>query len=203
MSFDINQFKQSGLVYQGARPSKFNVLFNAPPGLTTGLNSASIEKFTFTCHSASLPESTLGEIEVAYFGRKIKEPGDRTFSDWDVSIYNDEDFGVRSMFESWSNAINALQSNIATTSGSQEDFKTDLLVQQFSKDGEIIRSYAIIGAFPLTVGKINLSWDTQNTIEEFDVSFAYDYWLPVVETSTKIAGGTNPYLSAATVVVPN
>jgi hypothetical protein len=107
------------------------------------------------------------------------------------------------MFESWSNAINALQSNIATTSGSQEDFKTDLLVQQFSKDGEIIRSYSIIGAFPLTVGKINLSWDTQNTIEEFDVSFAYDYWLPVVETSTKIAGGTNPYLGAATVVVPN
>lgn len=195
MAFDINDFKTNGLVYSGARPSKFNVLFNIPVGLS--LDAASVKKFTFTCHSASLPESTLGEIEVSYFGRKIKKPGDRTFTDWDVSVYNDEDFGVRSMFEKWSNAINTMQSNIMEPNLSNEAYKTDLTVQQFSKDGEIIRSYSIIGAFPLSIGKINLSWDTQNTIEEFDVAFAYDYWLPLVEASTKIAGGQNSYASDA------
>lgn len=201
MSFDINEFKQNGLVYSGARPSKFNVLFNVPAGVS--IDSASVQKFTFTCHSASLPESTLGEIEVSYFGRKIKKPGDRTFTDWDVSVYNDEDFGVRSMFETWSNAINSLQSNVMESNLSNEDYKTNLVVQQFAKDGEIIRAYTIVGAFPLSIGKIALNWDTTNTIEEFDVSFAYDYWLPLVESSSKIAGGTNSYLSNATSGAPS
>lgn len=213
MAFDINEFKQNGLVYSGARPSKFNVILTAPPGVS--LDTASQKKFTFTCHSASLPESALSEIEVSYFGRKIKKPGDRTFSDWDVSVYNDEDFGVRSLFEAWSNAINSMQSNImqsglstatsVNASGSavyNEAYKTDLVVQQFSKDGEVIRSYNIIGAWPMTIGKINLNWDAANSIEEFDVSFAYDYWLPITESSSKTAGGSNPYLGQATSGAP-
>jgi hypothetical protein len=63
-------------------------------------------------------------------------------------------------------------------------------VLQYGKDGELIRQYDIIGAFPTTVSDIQLDWDTTNQIETFTVTFAYDYWLPAEEN-------TNAYLSDA------
>ena len=70
--------------------------------------------------------SSVGEFEVPYFGRKIKIAGDRTFADWQVNIMNDEDFGVRSMFETWSNALNRHVSNVRYPVLSREGYKADL-----------------------------------------------------------------------------
>jgi hypothetical protein len=66
-------------------------------------------------------------------------------------------------------------------------------VIQYGKDGSVLREYEIIGAFPTTIDAIDLNWDSQNQIESFNVSFAYDYWVPLVEISGKIAGGINQY----------
>jgi len=191
MPFNINTFKQYGLVYGGARPSLFNVRLSVPQGI--GIDSVSVQKFEFVCRTAELPASSVGEFEVPYFGRKIKIAGDRTFADWQVNVMNDEDFGVRSMFETWSNALNRMVSNVRDPVLAREGYKTDLEVIQYSKDGDIIRSYSIVGAFPTEIGAISLDWDTQNTIENFPVTFAYDYWVPNIESSGKKAGGVNLY----------
>ena len=106
---------------------------------------------------------------------------------------NDEDFSVRAMFEAWSNALNRHVSNIRDPNISTENYKVDMTVNQYSKDGNIIRSYVLIGAFPTLIGAIALNWDTANQIEEFNVTFAYDYWVPGVERSNKKAGGVNVY----------
>jgi hypothetical protein len=191
MPFNINSFKQNGLVYGGARPSLFSVNLSVPS--TIGIDIVSVDKFRFLCRSAELPESTVAPIEIPYFGRKIKVAGDRTFGDWSVTVMNDEDFSVRSMFETWSNAMNRLVSNVRDPSINQEQYKTDLEVIQYGKDGTEIRSYAFIGAFPTSISSIPVSWDSQSQIEEFSVTFSYDFWIPVIETSDKKAGGVNQY----------
>lgn len=196
MPFNISTFKSSGLVYGGARPSLFRVILSTPDSL--GISSASRSKFTFVCKTAELPESAIGVIEVPYFGRRIKVAGERAFADWSVTVMNDEDFAVRSLFEKWSNAINRLVSNVRDPSIATENYKVDLDIEQFSKDGNIIRSYQLIGAFPVSIGPIGLNWESANAIEEFSVNFAYDYWVPDTETSEKKAGGENPYLAQTT-----
>ena len=45
MPFNINSFKQSGLVHGGARPSLFNVVLSVPGAL--GIDSVSVDKFRF------------------------------------------------------------------------------------------------------------------------------------------------------------
>jgi len=191
MPFNISSFKSNGLVYGGARPSLFQVFLSVPAGI--GIDNVSVNKFRFVCRTAELPAFSTGSLEVPYFGRKIKVAGDRNFGDWSVNVMNDEDFSVRALFEAWSNAINRLVSNVRDPNVSTENYKTDLEVQQFSKDGQIIRSYMIVGAFPTEIGAIALDWDTQNSIESFGVTFAYDYFEPLVETSDKKAGGVNTY----------
>lgn len=191
MAFNIDEFKTRGLQYGGARPALFSVAVTPPAPI--GLDLTSAQKFEFAAQASSIPESSVGSIEVPYFGRKIKIAGDRTFGDWRVTVMNDEDFGVRAMFEKWSNAMNRLVSNTRQAEIDFENYKAVMNVIQYGKDGTVLREYEIIGAFPTTVDAIDLSWDTQNQIETFNVSFAYDYWVPLVEISGKIAGGINQY----------
>jgi hypothetical protein len=188
--FNISTFKTRGLTMGGARPTLFEIYLIPPTGV--GADQDSQDKFRFTCRGASIPAATIQAIDVGYFGRKIKVQGDRTFSDWQVTVMNDEDFLVRSMFEKWSNALNRLESNVRDSnfSGDENSYKTDMNVLQYGKDGTLIRQYDIIGAFPTTVSEIQLDWDTTNQIETFTVTFAYDYWLPAEED-------INAYLSDA------
>ena len=191
MPFNISAFKSNGLVYGGARPSLFTVFMSVPTGI--GIDNVSVDKFRFVCKTAELPESTVGSIEVPYFGRKIKVAGDRTFSDWGVSVLNDEDFAVRALFEAWSNALNRMVANVRDPVLATENYKVDLDILQYGKDGTTIRAYQLVGAWPTTIGPIGLNWESQNQVEEFSVNFAYDYWVPLIESSEKKAGGVNTY----------
>jgi len=195
MPFNISAFKSNGLVYGGTRPSLFNVFMSVPAGI--GIDNVSVDKFRFVCRAAEIPDSTISQIEIPYFGRKIKVAGERQFTDWSVTVMNDEDFAVRSLFESWSNALNRMVSNIRDPALSAEQYKQDLEVIQYSKDGSELRSYILIGAFPTQIGAIALDWDSANQVETFTVNFSYDYWIPGIEASDKKAGGVNTYGASA------
>lgn len=201
MPFNISTFKENGLVYGGARPSLFNVFLSVPTGI--GIDLVSVDKFRFVCRTAELPESTVGSIDIPYFGRRIKVAGERSFASWGVTVMNDEDFSVRAMFEAWSNAINRMVANVRDPALSAEQYKVDMEVFQYGKDGSTIRSYKLIGAFPTQIGAISLGWESQNAIEEFSVNFEYDYWVPGIETSDKKAGGVNAYGGLTEVNGPN
>ena len=189
--FNIEAFKSNGLVYGGARPALFNVFLTVPAGI--GIDNVSVDKFRFVCRAAELPESNVSEIPIPYFGRKIKVAGERDFADWQVTIMNDEDFSVRSMFELWSNAINRHIANVRDPALSFENYKVDIEVVQYSYTGEVIRSYMLVGAWPKVVSSIGLDWNSADAIQEFNVTFTYDLWVPNVEVSSRNAGGVNVY----------
>lgn len=183
MAFNINDIR-SQLTLGGARNSLFQVQFNNP------VNSGADVKQTFMCRTAQIPDSTLGVIEVPYFGRRMKLAGDRTFGDWTVTVINDEDFLVRNALEEWSNALNSLQGNVRTLgSASPLLYKTTAEVTQFSKTGVPIRVYKFNGMFPSVISPIDLDWGATDQIEEFQVTFQYDWW-EVSGGVTGLAGGS-------------
>ena len=124
MPFNIAAFKANGLVYGGARPSLFNVFLSVPAGI--GIDLVSVDKFRFVCRAAEMPESTISNIEIPYFGRRIKVAGERSFADWSVTVMNDEDFAVRGMLEAWSNAINRIVANVRNPNLAAEQYKADI-----------------------------------------------------------------------------
>ena len=179
MAFNINEFKSRGLTKGGVRPSLFQVQIN--PNI--GEDAVALDKFVFTCRASEVPAATVDSINVPYFGRQVKLAGDRTFADWSVTVMNDEDYLVRNMFEDWSNKINQLVGNVKLLAGNSYK-NTDALVTQFSKDGSVIRAYNFVGIFPVQVSNMALDWDNTNAIQTFDVTFAYDYWVPVQVTGS-------------------
>ena len=151
MAFNVNEFISRGLEYGGARPSLFEVRMGNLPGIQ--FDADSIQKLSFMCQAAQLPAASMSQIEVPYFGRRIKVAGERSFENWTLSIMNDEDFKVRAWFEKWSNALNSLETNLRGTNLDNENYKADLDVIQYAKDGEVIRAYTVVGAFPTEVSR--------------------------------------------------
>lgn len=182
MSFNVNEIK-SQLTYGGARPAQFYVQFSNPSDSSADL------KVPFMVQAASLPASTLGQINVPYFGRTIPVPGDRTYSAWNVNVMNDEDFLVRNSIEKWSHDINSPEGNIRRFPGASALLtQGTALVTQMGKNGQALRTYKFHGIWPQEVGEIQLAWDATDQIELFPVTFAYDFWT-VVPGPTGDGGG--------------
>jgi hypothetical protein len=183
MAFNVNEMRAQ-LALGGARGALFQVQFSNPA------NSVADIKIPFLVRAAQLPESALGTIPVPYFGRSIKLAGDRTFADWTVTVINDEDFLIRNALEEWSNAINTRQGNVRQFgSSSPLLYKSTAEVTQFSKTGIPIRVYKMQGIFPSVITPIDLNWAETDSIEEFQVTFQYDWW-DISGGITGTAGGS-------------
>ncbi len=162
MAFNITDFT-SNFTGDGARPNLFEVDITR-----IGQN------FSFLCKAAQLPGSTVGLVEVPYFGRNIKFAGNRTFAEWTVTVLNDEDFAVRNALETLMADINSHETNLAAVLA--DGYQFDALVKQYSKVGDIVKTYEFKGMFPTDIAPIELDWGSNDTIEEYQVTFAYQYW---------------------------
>ena len=174
MAFNVAEFR-SNLVGDGARPNLFSVSLSFPAFATGG--AVASQKTTFMAKGAQLPGSTVGLVPMYYFGRELKFAGNRTFADWTLQIINDEDFTVRNSIESWMNGINSHAGNVRNnTATAPSGYSVDAEVTQYGKDGSTLKIYKFVGLFPLDLAPIDLDWGSNDTIEEYGVTFAYQWW---------------------------
>ena len=172
----ISQFK-GALIGGGARPNLFEVeLTTLPAGI-----SWNSENFRFMAKAAALPAQNIAQIDIPFRGRIFKVAGDRTIDTWTVTIINDESFELRNAMEQWTEVIAKLDNNLGATDPSA--YMTNAKVFQLgrgssksSKDSTgsanaVLKEYEFVDIFPTTVSEIALSYDTGDTIEEFDVEF--------------------------------
>ena len=174
MAFNVAEFR-ANMVGDGARPNLFQVSLTFPTIAANG--SAASQKTTFMAKSAQLPGSAIGQVPVYYFGRELKFAGNRTFTDWTIQIINDEDFLIRNSLESWMNALNSHAGNVRSGNAiNPSSYSVDATVTQFGKSGEALKSYKFVGMFPVDIAPIDLDWGTNDAVEEFSATFAFQYW---------------------------
>ena len=157
------------LIGGGARPNLFKVTMAFPSYVT-----ANVELASYMCKATSMPASTIAPIAVPFRGRQLQIAGDRTFDPWSVTIINDTDFNVRNSFEQWMNGINQHKQNTGLTQPSS--YMADMIVEQLDKDGTVEKTYNIRGTFPTNLGAIELNYESENAIEEFEVELQVQYW---------------------------
>jgi len=190
----ISNFK-SNMIGGGARPNLFEVAIPALPSAATaaGANWGSAageeqETFNFLCKAAQLPASSVASIDVPFRGRIFKVAGDRTVENWTVTIINDENFLIRTAMEYWMNGIAKLDNNTGATN--PQSYMTNAYVSQLGRGGpsgrnsesndpgaggasiQPLRVYTFFDIFPISIGSIDLSYDSSDTIEEYTVEFA-------------------------------
>ena len=162
----IDQFKAQ-LLGGGPRANRFRVFI-----------PRSGAKIEFLCQSAQIPAATIGVIEQQFRGSILKMAGDRTFEPWTVTIINDVEFSSRSAIEAWQTGIQELDSGEGDTT---LDYLVDrAFVEQLNKDDTVLAKYEFFNMFPTSIGAIDLSYETVDALETFDVEFQYSHWNRVV-----------------------
>ena len=183
----IDSFK-ARLVQGGARPNLFEVEMDFPSGV--GIFDEEIEntRHRMMIKGAQLPASNIAEVVVPFRGRQLKVAGDRRFDPWTITIINDGDFKLREAFERWSNFIVKVSDGSGTINPS--DYFADWIVNQLGRAstdlnlrGEnnpatlpVLRRYQMHGCWPSQVSAVELSYDTADVIEEFQVTLQVQWW---------------------------
>ena len=201
MAKGISEFK-SKLTRGGARPNLFLVRLNFPNlagvvDIGSDSSKTATETSEFLVKTAQIPASSVGVIEVPYRGRMLKVAGDRTFEPWSVTVVNDGDFNIRKAFEKWSRGINAHTENVAQLgygADGGETYCRDMTVYQLSRDGikpsktpanieapgvdgmDVVRAYRSYDPWPSAISAIDLSYESNDQIEEFKVEFQFNYF---------------------------
>lgn len=160
---NVNGFKSSFQDF--LRLNRFEVQINRLNG----------QKLKFHVKSAGLPGSTIPAIPVPYMGRQIKIPGDRTYEDWNVNVMLDSTGQIRTDLYNWHEEINQTVGNVGPSA--VNSIKSDGLITTFKYDGSPSLKYNFIGLFPTTVGNIEYSKDSNDTIAEVQVTFALDWFI--------------------------
>ena len=168
---NINEFK-ARLKGGGARANQFKVTMSFPGYAEVGGETSDL---SFLCSAATLPGQTLTPTLVNFRGRVLKMTGDaREFADWTMTVLNDTDFKLYKAFERWMNGMNNMTDNEGLTD--PNEYQVDYFLDHLDRDGTTIKQYVFRGAFPVSLGDISLSYETNNAVETFDVNMAYQYF---------------------------
>lgn len=173
---NISEFV-SKLKNGGARPTLFEVTVALKGDDASSQTGDASEQFKYLCKGIEIPASNLGFATVNYFGRPIKYPGNRTFDDFTTIIVNDEGYTIRNKIENWLEKLNSHSNNLRDTNYiSKSNYICDMTVQTYVKTGGTDQKYVFKNCFPTSLEPIDLSWEQNDTIMEFGVTWSYDYW---------------------------
>ena len=184
MAFTVSTFKsklaaQSG----GARPALYEVDINH----FTGDSSFSTNQ-NILVKAASIPPATIAPLAVNYAGRAYKWNGFRTYDNWTVTVINDEDFGIRNKMMQWMRLMGGKfdgerNSGYGDQLLGKQFFDGEATVKQLSTSGGVKQTYKFDYLWPTEIAGIPVDWSS-DAIQEYTITFAYDYWTHGTSSST-------------------
>ena len=191
--FKISTFRTA--LKSGSRPNLFRIDVTAPAGQPSLANI-----YTTLVRSAALPSATIGTIELPMNGgRRFKIGGDRVFSEWTSTVLNDENYELRTALEAWQNNMvftnYEINNSLGNRSAAASGLYGTVLIYQLDETGASVPngSYRLVNCWPSDISAIDLSYDTTDAVEDFTVTWTYDFYengftdetvVPVISAST-------------------
>jgi hypothetical protein len=171
-TFNVESFK-SALTNGGARPNQFAVQLSFPTFVTG--QALAVARAPFLVSIAELPGQTVNPAIVQYRGREVKFVGDRIFAPWTITVLNDADMSIRNAMEQWMGGMEDYATKFGQLQPSQ--YQRDLQVFQLDRNGNALKSYNIVNAFPVDLSPIALDFGANDQISSFTVTFQYQHFV--------------------------
>lgn len=155
----------------GARQSKYKINMSTPAQIQGNHG----ETINTLCNAQSFPGVTQGPINVYIQGRKLVLPGDTEYeSTWSVTFYQTEAHELRKVFLAWMKAMDDFHNN--KHQGDLAQLMVDAEVSQLDHDEKETITYLFKDLHPQSVSQVEVSDETQNEIQRFEVTFSYTSW---------------------------
>ena len=173
MAFKVTDFK-TNLVKGGggARPSLFKIDVNGE-GDASGFSFS--DDANILVKAAAIPANNIAPLPVNFGGRAYKLNGFRTFDNWTTTVINDDNMEVRQKIMQWMRVMSGGFDGTRSTALSKTFAAGNATVTQISVDGSDLHTYKFYGLWPTELAEVPLDW-ASDAIQEFTVTWAYDYW---------------------------
>ena len=91
---------------------------------------------------------------------------------------NDENFSIRNKIEEWMSQMNSHVGNVQTDNLANLTTNTTVSIKHYGVAGgnDSLGEWKFVNCFPVALGEIALDWGSNDTVEEYTVDWAYDYW---------------------------
>ena len=185
MSFNISEFNSKLNKYGLARDNLFFVLIT-PPALGADMP---IKDLSFFCRSIDLPSLNISTADIRSqgYGANEKRPTGIPIDDLNSVFMVDSTFKVKEFFHRWlQNVINFDNSRGYNTeyrkmlpfeTNYKDDYTGTVTVYVYSFSSESVKyRYIFRNAYPVSLGNITTSWDSNNSIMLMPIQFTYDIY---------------------------
>jgi len=152
-----------------------------------GINAGSLinnpRDVAMLCTAAQIPGREIATNEVTLQKQTVKMPYGFIDPDVELTFMCTNDMYIKKMFDDWSNSVIDTKNYILNY---KSDFTSDIIIQQLNMDDKVTYGAKLINAFPVNVGAIDYSYDSEE-VASFTVSFTYDRY--------ELEGGIGSFLS--------
>lgn len=137
------------------------------------------------CESCSLPGRQITTMDYQSIRQPIKMPNGYINEDITFSFHLTHDYYIKKMFDKWVSAVIDFKNYRVRY---QNEYTTDVIIQQLDKKNIPIYGIKLYKAFPVTINSINLDNTAENTPQKVSVTMAYEDYA--------VEGGLSSALSA-------
>ena len=164
MGYAINDI--TNVLSDLARPNKYRVVIADLGGDS---------EVGILAKAASVPGKTVGTVEVYAQGRKVPIAGDANYDTWSCTFYIQKTFKIREDIEKWMTDIDDYMNNLSNETTLAE-YQKEIEIEQLDRKGNVIKTFVLKNAWPTTVGEVTLGADTNDSVEELEVTFNYTHY---------------------------
>lgn len=174
-----------------AKPNRFIVEFNLPPGIqdfkygmntratTAGIRGSNSqynknETINIMCHTCSLPQRSL----LTYVHKQLASPYRVPYSQSEYdpvtfSFYADPELNTRRYFDIWQTTV---VNTVVNTINYYNEFTTNVTIKIIDDEGHPTYSIILYECYPVSVGMVDLSYSASNQVLSTTVTLAYKQW---------------------------
>jgi hypothetical protein len=170
-TFNVERFKSS-LTNGGARPNQFMVQLSFPTYVAS--QSLAVARAPFLVSVAELPGQTVNPAIVQYRGREVKFVGDRIYAPWTITVLNDAEMSIRTAMEQWMGGMEDYAGKFGRLQPAE--YQRDMQVFQLDRNGNALKQYNIVNAFPVDLSPVALDFGANDQISTFTVTFQFQHF---------------------------
>lgn len=144
----------------------------------SGGGFASNNEDKYFVRSSSLPASAIEQATTNWQGNAYKLGTTNTYADFTITYNVDINDNLRERYEEWNRSIHDVQTNNhGMLNGLNVGYLGEVFLEHLShRDGSIIMTYKLVGAWPSSIGELALDYATKD-VAQFTVTFTYQYHL--------------------------
>lgn len=188
MAFSISEFSAQTSKRGLALNNLFVVRITFPGQLGSTLETyINSREIPFYCRSAQLPDMEVGLQEVRHqgYGMAHKRAVGMSYAPIPLVFMVDADFGIKKLFHRWNQGIfnhgngkgpqQIVQGRKLYEHAWHEDYAgtVEIVVYSYHQE-QITYTYKLNGAFPVSVGGVQVAWENGAEVMTMTVNMAYD-----------------------------